>query len=47
MLLQPKWDYSMDAPAGARPEDVGIGQWRPGLDFGGFSELTFNAYYKE
>ncbi|EFN54659.1 hypothetical protein CHLNCDRAFT_135248 [Chlorella variabilis] len=47
VFTQPKWDYSMDAPAGARPEDVGIGQWRPGLDFGGFSELTFNAYYKE
>ncbi|KAL4853898.1 hypothetical protein ACK3TF_005139 [Chlorella vulgaris] len=46
VFMQPRWDCPVDLPAGARLEDVGIGQWRPGLDFGSFSTLTFESYYK-
>jgi hypothetical protein len=47
VFMQPKWDCPLDAPAGVSAEDVGIGQWRPGVNFGQHSEATFDAYYKQ
>lgn len=44
-FMQPRWDAPLDAPAGADPQQVGIGAWRPGQTFGEFSERTFDAYY--
>ena len=35
----------MEIPSGAEAAKVGVGQWRPGLDFGQFSELTVQQYY--
>jgi hypothetical protein len=35
----------MDLPEGADAARVGVGQWRPGLNFGQFSELTIRNYY--
>lgn len=46
VFMQPRWDCPVDPPAGASPRDIGVGCWRPGLDFGAFSELTFDAYYR-
>lgn len=40
-----RWDQPMDIPLGAEAAKVGVGQWRPGLDFGQFSELTVQQYY--
>ena len=36
----------MDVPVGLDPSKVGVGQWRPGLDFGQFSALTVKRYYR-
>jgi len=36
----------MDVPAGVASSKVGVGQWQPGLDFGQFSELTVQKYYR-
>ena len=36
----------MDVPPGMPASEVGVGQWRPGLDFGQFSELTVQHYYR-
>ncbi|KAL4437794.1 hypothetical protein ABPG77_005706 [Micractinium sp. CCAP 211/92] len=47
VFMQPKWDTPLDAPPGVAPEDVGIGQWQPGLTFGEHSERTFDVYYKK
>ena len=40
-----RWDQPMDIPLGVEAAKVGVGQWRPGLDFGQFSELTVQQYY--
>ena len=37
----------MDLPSGLGSAEVGVGQWRPGLDFGQLSELTVQNYYKK
>ena len=37
----------MDLPSGMEHMKVGVGQWRPGLDFGQFSELTVQHYYTD
>lgn len=41
-----RWDQAMDVPPGIAASEVGVGQWRPGLDFGQFSELTVQHYYR-
>ena len=41
----PRWDEPMEPPAGSDPDAVGIGQWRPGMTFGEFSEATMAKYY--
>lgn len=35
----------MDLPPGVDAGDVGIGQWKPGMSFGEFSEATAALYY--
>ena len=35
----------MDVPEGADTAAVGIGQWVPGIDFGGFTERTMSKTY--
>lgn len=35
----------MELPREADAAQVGVGQWRPGLNFGQFSELTLKRYY--
>ncbi|CAK0782425.1 hypothetical protein CVIRNUC_005681 [Coccomyxa viridis] len=45
VFMQPRWDQPMEIPSGAEAAKVGVGQWRPGLDFGQFSELTVQQYY--
>ena len=47
VFMQPAWDCPMEPPAGARPQDVGVGQWAPGLSFGAFSERTVSEYYQQ
>lgn len=36
----------MDIPPGSDPEAVRVGQWRPGITFGEFTELTVNGYLR-
>lgn len=45
VFMQPDALEPMDAPEGATAEAVAVGQWRPGMTFGTFSEATFAAYY--
>ncbi|CAG9463205.1 unnamed protein product [Pedinophyceae sp. YPF-701] len=45
VFLQPNWDEPMDSPPGATESDVCVGRWRPGIDFGTFTEETFAGYY--
>lgn len=45
VFMQPRWDEAMEIPAGADPSCAGVGQWRPGLTFGQFSERTVAGYY--
>lgn len=40
-----RWDEPMELPEGAEAAEVGVGQYRPGLNFGQFSELTVKRYY--
>jgi len=35
----------MEPPAGSDSDAIGIGQWRPGMSFGEFSEATMAKYY--
>ncbi len=35
----------MELPEGVQAAEVGVGQYRPGLNFGQFSELTVKHYY--
>lgn len=35
----------MSLPPGMEEQDVGIGQWKPGMSFGEFSEATMSKYY--
>lgn len=42
-----RWDERMDAPAGAEPESIGIGQWKEGITFGEFTELTVKKYHSQ
>lgn len=36
----------MDVPEGGLPrEQVGVGQWQPGITFGQFAERTVAGYY--
>ena len=37
----------MNLPAGVDIRDVGIGQWKPGMSFGEFSEATMAKYYED
>ncbi len=36
----------MELPQGAQAAELGVGQFRPGLNFGQFSELTLKHYYQ-
>ncbi|BDA45318.1 hypothetical protein COCOBI_07-1050 [Coccomyxa sp. Obi] len=45
LFMQPRWDEAMELPEGAQAAEVGVGQYRPGLNFGQFSELTVKQYY--
>ena len=37
----------MEVPSGCgKAEDIGVGQWKPGLNFGQFTELTLQQYYQ-
>eukprot|EP00887_Chlorella_sp_A99_P004815 scaffold4.g4815.t1 len=45
VFMQPRWDQAMALPEGADAAAAGVGQWRPGISFGEFSERTFQAYY--
>lgn len=36
----------MVLPAESKTAEVGVGQFRPGLNFGQFSELTVKHYYQ-
>ena len=36
----------MALPEGAQAEELGVGRFRPGLNFGQFSELTVKHYYQ-
>ncbi|CAL5228686.1 g11861 [Coccomyxa viridis] len=46
LFMQPRWDQPMDLPPGTASSQMGVGQWQPGLDFGQFSELTVQHYYR-
>lgn len=35
----------MNPPPGIDAQDAGIGQWKPGMSFGEFSEATMARYY--
>ncbi len=37
----------MDLPAGTDASTVGIGQWKEGITFGEFSELTVRKNYSK
>ena len=37
----------MDIPEGAEASLVGIGQWREGITFGKFSELTVRKHHSK
>lgn len=36
----------MALPEGAQASEMGVGRFRPGLNFGQFSELTVKHYYQ-
>ena len=40
--VNPRLAYAI---AGVTEAEVAVGQWRPGQDFGRFSEETFKQYY--
>lgn len=42
-----RWDEAMGVPEGTNPGRIGIGQWRQGINFGEFSELTIQKYYSQ
>lgn len=42
-----RWDEAMDIPEGIDARDVGIGQWRQGISFGEFSELTVKKHHQQ
>ncbi|KAK9785183.1 hypothetical protein WJX73_001207 [Symbiochloris irregularis] len=44
VFMQPRWDEPMAMPEGADAASVGIGQWRPGLSFGEFADLTVQGF---
>jgi len=46
VFMQPDVTEPMDVPEGVNPEEVAVGQWQPGMDFGTFSEATFKKYYR-
>eukprot|EP00958_Prasinococcus_capsulatus_P020689 scaffold2738_cov366-Prasinococcus_capsulatus_cf.AAC.3 len=43
--MQPQWDCPMDVPEGTSAEDVRVGQWEPGIDFGEFTRRTLQKNY--
>eukprot|EP00899_Mesostigma_viride_P009496 jgi/Mesvir1/18548/Mv17066-RA.1 len=51
VFMQPQWDEPMEPPRVVREggveslRRVGVGQWREGLTFGEFTNLTLNMYY--
>lgn len=45
VFMQPRWDELMALPEDADAARVGIGQWRPGMNFGEFAESTMQQYY--
>jgi isopenicillin N synthase-like dioxygenase len=45
VFMQPQWDEPMDLPPGVVPEEVEVGAWTPGLDFGAFTERTISKNY--
>ena len=47
VFMQPRWDCPMDLPPWADAQQVGVGQWAPGVTFGAFSEHTLAANYKQ
>ncbi|KAK9901379.1 hypothetical protein WJX75_009476 [Coccomyxa subellipsoidea] len=46
VFMQPRWDEAMALPGGAQASEMGVGRFRPGLNFGQFSELTVKHYYQ-
>jgi isopenicillin N synthase-like dioxygenase len=47
VFMQPNHDMDMAPPAGVAPEDVAVGQWRPGQSYGQFSKITIENYYSD
>ena len=45
LFLQPRWDAVLAPPPGVEDEEVGVARWKPGDNFGAFSERTVDAYY--
>ena len=35
----------MEPPEGSDSDAIGIGQWRPGMSFGDFTEATISKFY--
>lgn len=46
VFMQPRWDEPMTLPGGlSSHDDIGVGQWRPGMTFGEFAEATIAHNY--
>ncbi|XP_004348108.2 hypothetical protein CAOG_04283 [Capsaspora owczarzaki ATCC 30864] len=45
VFMQPHWDETLDAPAGATVEDVAVPQWKAGMTFGEFLKSVFTYTY--
>jgi len=43
VFMQPRWDAPMVSPL--EGADVGVGAWKPGVDFGAFTNATLAQYY--
>jgi isopenicillin N synthase-like dioxygenase len=47
IFMQPNYDYALNPPKDVRPEDVSVGQYKPGMTFGEFGKATIQFYYGE
>lgn len=45
VFMQPTWSEAVASPEGVSAEKVAVGQWRPGMDFIGFTKATLSEYY--
>jgi isopenicillin N synthase-like dioxygenase len=45
VFMQPNHDMNMAPPEGVAPEQVAVGQWKPGQSYGEFSKVTVEHYY--